>query len=112
LEQVLLQVLLEVDMLWGVTAVILFLMQLQLQVVVVVAIIIVELALQVAAEVEEEEVQAITQVVAVVVQALPEEMQRCHQHLAVNTVPELLVKVILAVEVAAIFTLRAKAAAV
>jgi hypothetical protein len=55
--------------------------------------------------------QVITQAVAVAEPAQQEEMQRCHHHLAVNTVPVLPDKDIPVVEVAAIFTPRVKVVA-
>jgi hypothetical protein len=53
----------------------------------------------------------IMQVVVVAEPAQQEEMQQCHQALAVNTVMALLDKVILAVEAVDTFTLPVKAAA-
>jgi hypothetical protein len=98
-------------MLLGETEAILSLMELQLQGVVVVAITTAAVVLLVVQAEAVVEALAIMLVVVAVELALPEEMQRSHHLLVVNTVLELLDKVIQAVEAADTFTLLGKAAA-
>jgi hypothetical protein len=88
-----------------------FLTQLQPQAVVVVAITVVVLALPEAVAAVAAVADHITPEAVAVVPAQQEEMPQCHQILEVNTALELPDKDIPVVEVAAIFTLRAKAAA-
>jgi hypothetical protein len=112
LEQVLLQVLLAVDMQLEQTVPIQFLMQLQPQAVVVVATTVAALVSEAVVAVVVGVVGNITQVVAAVEPEQPEETHQCRQILAANTALVFLDKDIPVVEVAAIFTLQVKAAAV